>query len=226
MILCQTSQAEVSNAYSCPMPGNHIQNGQYAYLGADLNSAADLGLALSTASRSHIIIAQEAHTDFGDTGQLERRQKRVIDEHSPIPDLKHRWDEEDKTRDELERQAKRAFLEQEANELFAPLENYLTRLDKVIQETNAAVEIDPTWEHLDERKLRRTAKVILRETAQHLALDLTIEGVTIFYRNRPYRFTRAIEALIPVITSDVEQFITAQSQATTPAHLALIKGSN
>ena len=27
------------------------------------------------------------------------------DEHSPIRDLKHRWDEEDKTRDELERQA-------------------------------------------------------------------------------------------------------------------------
>jgi hypothetical protein len=148
------------------------------------------------------------------------------DEHSGIRDLKHRWDEEDKTRDEIERQARRAFLEQEANELFSPLENYLTRLGKVIHQANAAVEIDPTWEHLDERKLRRTAKVILGETAQHLPLDLTIEGVTIFYRNRPYRFTRAIEALIPVITSDVEQFITAQSQATTPAHLALIKGSD
>jgi hypothetical protein len=148
------------------------------------------------------------------------------DEHSGIRDLNRRWDEEDKTRDELERQARRAFLEQEANELFAPLENYLTRLDKVIHEANAAVEIDPTWEHLDERKLRRTAKVILRETAQQqLPLDLTIEGVTIFYRNRPYRFTRAIEALIPVITSDIEQFITAQSQATAPGHLALIKGS-
>jgi hypothetical protein len=63
----------------------------------------------------------------------------------------------------------------------------------------------------------------LRETAQHLPLDLTVEGVTIFYRNRPYRFTRAIEALIPIITSDIEQFITAQSQATTPVDLALIK---
>jgi hypothetical protein len=148
------------------------------------------------------------------------------DEHSPpIRHLKHRWDEEDKTRDELERQERRAFLEQEANELFAPLENYLTALEKVLHQANAAVEIDPTWEHLDERKLRRTAKVILRETAQQLPLDLTIEGVTIFYRNRPYRFTRAIEALIPVITSDVEQFITAQSQATAPGHLALIKGS-
>ena len=173
-----------------------------------------------------MIIAQEANADLGDTGQAERRKERELDEHSAIRDLKHRWDEEDATRDELERQAQRAFLEQEANELFAPLENYLTRLDKVIQQANAAVEIDPTWEHLDERKLRRTAKVMLRETAQHLPLDLTIEGVTIFYRDKPYRFTRAIEALIPVITSDVEQFITAQSQATTPAHLALIKGPN
>ena len=146
------------------------------------------------------------------------------DEHSSIPDLKHRWDEEDKTRDELERLAKRAFLEQEANELFAPLENYLTALEKVLHQANAAVEIDPTWEHLDERKLRRTAKVILRETAEHLSLDLTIEGVTILYRNRPYRFTRAIEALIPVLNSDIEQFITAQSQATTPAHLAFDEG--
>jgi hypothetical protein len=148
------------------------------------------------------------------------------DEHSGIRDLKHRWDEEDKTRDELERQAKQAFLEQEANELFAPLQNYLTRLDKVLHQANAAVEIDPTWQHIDERKLRRTAKVILRETAEHLSLDLTIDGVTILYRNRPYRFTRAIEALIPVLNSDIEQFITAQSQATTPAPLALMKGSD
>ena len=65
----------------------------------------------------------------------------------------------------------------------------MTRLDKVLHQANAAVEIDPTWEHLDERKLRRTAKVILRETAQHLPLDLTIEGVTIFFRNRPLSTT-------------------------------------
>jgi hypothetical protein len=140
---------------------------------------------------------------------------------SGIRRLLHRWDEEDATRDAKEARAKRAFLEQEANQLFAPLEDYLTKLDRVLQAANASVEVQPTWEHLGERKLRRTAKVILRETAQHLPLDLTIEGVTIFYRNRPYRFTRAVEALIPLITSDVEQFIIAQSRATTPAHLAL-----
>ena len=67
------------------------------------------------------------------------------DEHAGIRDLKHRWDEEDKTRDELERQAQRAFLEQEANELFAPLENYLTRLDKVLHQANAAVARSSIW---------------------------------------------------------------------------------
>jgi hypothetical protein len=200
------------------------QGGPHDYLDVDLNSIADL-------RRGRGGRTPDAVTSLSPKGFTSRRTLvtqssiRMGDEHSPIRDLKHRWDEEDKTRDELERQARRAFFKQEANELFAPLENYLTRLDKVFREANAALEIDPTWEHLDERKLRRTAKVILRETAEHLSLDLTIEGVTIFYRNRPYRFTRAIEALIPVITSDVEQFITAQSQATTPAHLALIKGS-
>jgi hypothetical protein len=90
-------------------------------------------------------------------------------------------------------------------------------LDKVIHAANAFIEINPEWEHLGERKLRRTAKVIFQETGGHLHLDLTIEGVTIFYRNVPYRFTRAIEALIPVITSDIEQFITAQHQEA-PSH--------
>jgi len=143
------------------------------------------------------------------------------DEHSPGRHLKRRWDEEDAARDERERQAKRAFLEQEANELFAPVENHLTRLGRVLHAANATVEVNPTWEHLDDRKLRRVANVLFKGSAQHLRLDFTIEGVTIFYRNRPYRFTSEIETLIPVITSDVEQFITAQSQAAAPAHLAL-----
>jgi hypothetical protein len=143
------------------------------------------------------------------------------DEHSRIRHLKRRWDEEDATRDQLERQAKRAFLEQEANELFAPVENHLARLGRVLYTANATVEVDPSWEHLGDRKLRRVANVLFKGSAQHLRLDFTIEGVTIFYRNRPYRFTSGIETLIPVITSDVEQFITAQSQKAAPAHLAL-----
>jgi hypothetical protein len=143
------------------------------------------------------------------------------DEHSRIRQLKHRWDEENAARDQLERQAQRAFLEQEANELFAPVENHLTRLGRVLHAANATVEVNPTWEHLDDRKLRRVANVLFKGSAQQLPLYFTIERITIFYRDRPYRFTSGIETLIPVITSDVEQFITTQNQAVAPAHLAL-----
>jgi hypothetical protein len=143
------------------------------------------------------------------------------DEHSRIRHLKCRWDEEDAARDERERRAKRAFLEQEANELFAPVENHLTRLGRVLHSANAVVEVNPTWEHVGEQKLRRAARVIFGRAAEFLPLYFTIERVTIFYRDRHYRFTSGIEALIPVITSDVEQFITAQSRAAAPAHLAL-----
>ena len=112
-------------------------------------------------------------------------------------------------------------MEQEANELFAPVKNHLTRLGRVLHAANATVEVDPTWQHLDEQKLHRTAKVIFRGTAEYLPLDFTIEGITVFYHDRRYRFTGGIETLIPVITLDVEQFITAQNQAVAPAHLAL-----
>jgi hypothetical protein len=137
----------------------------------------------------------------------------MSDAHSHIRHLKHRWSLEDAARDRLEREARQAFLEQEANQLFAPIETYLSKLDKILQAAKALVEIDPTWEHLGDQRLRRSARLIFEASAQHL-LDLTIEGVTVSYRNTPYRFTRGIEALIAVITSDVEEFITAQSQGT------------
>jgi hypothetical protein len=80
-------------------------------------------------------------------------------EHSRIRHLKHRWNEEDAARDELEEQAKRKFLEQEANQIFAPIENYLTRLVEVLRTAGASVEVDARWEHLGDQKLRRIAKV-------------------------------------------------------------------
>jgi hypothetical protein len=43
-------------------------------------------------------------------------------EHARIRRLKQQWDEEDAVRDELERRAKRKFLEEEANQLFAPID--------------------------------------------------------------------------------------------------------
>jgi hypothetical protein len=54
-------------------------------------------------------------------------------EHSRIRHLKQRWDDEDAVRDELERRAKQMFLEEQANQIFAPIEDYLTRLDKVLR---------------------------------------------------------------------------------------------
>jgi hypothetical protein len=173
---------------------------------------------------THLVVEREAHADFGDA-ELGRDEVRMADEPWRIRQIKRRWDEEDRTRDELERQARLAFLEKEGNELFAPVETYFAALNKLLHAANASIEINPEWEHLGERKLRRTVKVIFQENAGHLRLDLTIEGVTIFYRNMPYQFTRAIEALIPVITSDVEQFITAQHREA-PSHLALTTEAN
>jgi hypothetical protein len=123
--------------------------------------------------------------------------------------LKHRWNEEDAVRDELEEQAKRKFLEQEANQIFASIENYLTRLAEVLRAAGASVEVDAKWEHLGDQQLRRVAKVRSNESAQQLPLDFTIQEASIFYRDKRYRLLRGIEALMPVITSDVEQFFTS-----------------
>jgi hypothetical protein len=136
-------------------------------------------------------------------------------EHSHIRWLQHRWNEEDAEHYEVERRAKQMFLEREATEIFTPIQNHLTRLDKVLRATGAAVEIDANWEHVDDLKLRRLANVRSNKSGQELALELTIHGATIFYREKPYRFLRGIEALIPVITSEVEQFLTSQ---TRPEH--------
>jgi hypothetical protein len=129
-------------------------------------------------------------------------------EHSHIQRLKHRWGQEDAERDELEEQARRKFLEQEANQIFSPIENYLTKLAEVLRTAGASVEVDARWEHLGDRKLRRIAKVSSSESAQQLPLDFTIQGASIFYGDKRFHFLREIDALMPVITSDVEQFFT------------------
>ena len=142
------------------------------------------------------------------------------DEHSHIRTLKQRWDEEDAARDKQEEGAQQIFLEEEANQTFAPIENYFTRLSKVLSAVGASVEIDTTWQHLGGRRLRRVAKVTSSNLVQQLSLDFTIQGVSIFYRNRQYSFPSGIEALIPVITSDVEQFITAKRLPGVPPEFA------
>jgi hypothetical protein len=128
-------------------------------------------------------------------------------EHARIRHLKQQWNDEDAMRDERERQAKQLFLEEHANQIFAPIEDYLTRLDKVLRAVGGSVEIDAMWEHLGDRRLRRVAKVTSTESTQQLPVDLTIQEATIFYHDTPYRFSHGIEALIFAITREVEQFL-------------------
>jgi len=135
------------------------------------------------------------------------------DEPESTRTLKQRWDEKDAARDKQEERAQQAFLEAEANHTFAPIEDFLRRLSKVLSAAGASVEIDTTWEHLGERRLRRVAKIIFSNPPQELPLDFTINAASIFYRDKVYRLATGIEALILAITADVERFLTPHRKA-------------
>ena len=53
-----------------------------------------------------------------------------------------KWDEEDAARDEQEKRAQQTFLEVEANQTFAPIEDFLIRLSKVLSAAGALMDID------------------------------------------------------------------------------------
>ena len=131
----------------------------------------------------------------------------------PTRTLKQRWDEEDAARDKQEKRAQQTFLEVEANQTFAPIEDFLIRLSKVLSAAGASMEIDTTWEHLGERRLPRVAKIISSNPPQELALDFTINAASIFYCDKVYRLATGIEALILAITADVERFLTPHRKA-------------
>jgi len=130
------------------------------------------------------------------------------DEPTSTRNLKQRWDEEDAARDKQEKRAQQAFLEAEANQTFAPIEEFLTRLSKVLSAAGALMDIDTTWEHLGERRLRRAATVISPDSLHRLPLDFTIHAASIFYCDKVYRLATGTEALILAITADVERFLT------------------
>jgi hypothetical protein len=127
--------------------------------------------------------------------------------YSVIRNLKQRWDDEDAARDELEQQRKQLFVEEQANQIFTPIEDYFMRLDKVIHRVHASVKIEANWEHFADQRLRRVVTVTSTEPWQELPLDFTIDGTSILYRDRLYRFSRGIETLIHVITCEVEEFL-------------------
>ena len=124
--------------------------------------------------------------------------------------LNQQWDAKDAERDEREQRARQLFLEEHANQTFAPIEDFLTRLDRVLRAAGGSVEIDAMWEHLGDRKLRRVAKVTSTESKQQLHVDLIIQEATVFYHDRPYRFSQGLEALISAITREVERFLKPQ----------------
>jgi hypothetical protein len=129
------------------------------------------------------------------------------DEHSAIRTLKQKWDDEDAERATQEARAQQIFLEAEANHTFAPIEDFLVRLNEVLSAAGASVQIE-SWQHLDDRRLRRVAKVLASNPLQTLPLDFTIHGVSIFYHEKVFRFDSGAAALILAITADVEQFLT------------------
>src|SRR5262249_7871205 len=96
---------------------------------------------------------------------------------------------------------------------FAPIEEFLIRLSKVLSTAGASVETDTTWEHLGERRLRRVAKVIFSNPPQELPLDFTINAASIFYRDKVYRLATGIEAPFLATTADVERFLTPHRKA-------------
>jgi len=124
-----------------------------------------------------------------------------------IRNLKQSWDDKDATREKLEQREKQLFLEDQANQIFAPIEDYFTRLDKVLHRVRASAKIEAMWEHLVDQRLRRVATVTSTDPWQQLRLDFTIQGASIMYRDKPYRLSREIEALILVITGEVERFL-------------------
>ena len=135
------------------------------------------------------------------------------EERASTRTLKQKWDEEDAARDKQEERAQQTFLEEEANQTFAPIEDFLMRLSKVLSAAGASMEIDTICQHLGERRLRRVAKVISSNSLRRLPLDFTIHGVSIFYHDKVYRFASGIEALIRVITADVERFLAPDRKA-------------
>jgi hypothetical protein len=128
-------------------------------------------------------------------------------EYSRTPGLKQRWDEEDAARAKLEQRAKELFLEEQANEIFAPIDECLTRLDKVLQRFDASIERVQGWEHLGDQKLRHVAKVKPTQSDRQLTLRFTIDGRKIFFRDECYQSSRDTQTLIRLIVRQVEQFL-------------------
>jgi hypothetical protein len=159
-------------------------------------------------ARHRLDMASQAMITVLELGfSFKSRVGAMNDEHLPIRALKQKWDEEDAERATQEARAQQLFLEAEANRTFAPIEDFLVRLREVLSGAGASVEIDTTWQHLADRRLRLVATVVSSNPPQRLPLDFTIHGVSIIFHDKVFRFDSGIAALILAITAEVEQFL-------------------
>jgi hypothetical protein len=128
-------------------------------------------------------------------------------EHSRTRGLQKRWAEEDAAREKRQQREKELFLEEQANEIFAPIDECLTRVDKVLRGFGASIDYDRTWKHLGDQRLRRSATVKSAQPDRELPLGFTIEGRRIFYRDECYQTSRETQALIRILVREIEHFL-------------------
>jgi hypothetical protein len=128
------------------------------------------------------------------------------DEHSLGRSLKQKWDEEDAERATQEARAQQIFLEAEASRTFAPIEDYFTRLGRVLSATGASVELDTAWARLSDRRLRGVARITSSDPPRQLRLEFTIQAArTIYAKGRD--FTKVIHNLDSLMITDSRRLL-------------------
>ena len=108
-----------------------------------------------------------------------------------------------------EREKGHDLLESEANSIFAPVEEWLTRMNNALQQVGAAIDVSPTWEPDSEQKLSRTITVTSSEPLRTHRLVLTVQGTRISVDDKSYPGQRT-DAVKEDIKTQVLQLLTEQ----------------
>jgi hypothetical protein len=74
---------------------------------------------------------------------------------SLVRNVKQAWETKDTARDELE---------QQAQQIFAPIDDYLKRMNQALHAVGAIVQIDTKWQSMADQTLHRVAKVTSTKT--------------------------------------------------------------
>ena len=117
---------------------------------------------------------------------------------SLVRNVKQAWETKDTARDELE---------QQAQQIFAQIDDYLKRMNQALHAVGAIVQIDTKWQSMADQTLHRVAKVTSTKLSQQLNLDFTTQGSRIFYHSKSYQCPNEIDALKQDINHEVERFL-------------------